>query len=84
MKIERWLEALWRVAVLAVLAWIAWGLQQLHGDLKPPPEDPATTATAPAPGEDDPLQDGIDGLRDEVAVLTQKVDAILVVMARAK
>lgn len=82
MGFQKWFDLLWRLAVLAALAWIGWGLQQLHGDLKPAPDEGATTAAAPPEG--DPLQDGIDGLRDDVAVLAQKVDAILVVLARAR
>lgn len=82
MGMQKWFDMLWRLAMLAALAWIGWGLQQLHADLQPAPDEGATTAAAPP--EDDPLQDGVDALRDEVAVLTQKVDAILVVMARAK
>lgn len=78
MKIERVLDALWRLAILAALAWIGWGLQLLHEDLAPQPDD-RTTAQAP-----DPLEQSIENLRDEVDVLTQKVDAVLVVMARAK
>ena len=82
MKFEKWFDALWRVAILAALCWIAWGLQQLHADLKPAADETATTAAAPP--EEDPLQEDIAGLRDEVALLTQKVDAILVVMARSR
>lgn len=80
MKFERVLDALWRMAILAVLAWIGWGLQLLHQDLAPQPDD---QTTAQAPGAD-PLEESIENLRDEVDILTQKVDAVLVVMARAK
>lgn len=80
MTFDRVLNALWRLAILAALAWIGWGLQLLHQDLAPQPDD-RTTADAQAP---DPLEDSIEALRDEVNVLTQKVDAVLVVMARAK
>lgn len=81
MKFAHLLEWLWRLAVLAALAWIGWDLHVLHGDLAPPPAADANTAAGP---EGDPLQDGIDELRDDVAALTQKVDAILVVMARSR
>lgn len=80
MKFERVLEAPWRLAILAALAWIGWGLQLLHQDLAPQPDD---RTTAQVPGAD-PLEESIENLRDEVDILTQKVDAVLVVMARAK
>jgi len=81
MRLDRLFEWLWRLAILAALAWIGWGLQDLHADLKPQPDADAATAAAP---DADPLQDSLDDLRDDVALLTQKVDAVLVVMARAK
>jgi hypothetical protein len=80
MTFVRVLDALWRLAIVAALAWIGWGLQLLHQDLAPQPDD-RTTAEAPAA---DPLEESIENLRDEVNLLVQKVDAVLVVMARAK
>ena len=76
----RWIaDWLWRMAVLVALGWIGWELHVLHEDVKQPPEDQATVATAP-----DETQDSLDEIRDELVRLAQKVDAILVVMARAK
>jgi len=72
-------EWLWRTAVLVALGWIGWELHVLHEDVKQLPEDQATVAAAP-----DETQDSLDEIRDELVRLAQKVDAILVVMARAK
>ena len=73
-------EWLWRAAVLCVLGLIAWQLQRVHEDITAqPPDDTSTMAEAP-----DETQRTVDALRDDIAELTQKVDAILVVMARAK
>jgi hypothetical protein len=72
-------EWLWRAAVICGLVWIGWELHTLHADIMAP-VDEATTAEAD-PGE---VQASLDEIRDALAGLTQKVDAILVVMARAK
>ena len=72
-------EWIWRVAILVALASIAWDLRVLPEDLSQPGEDPATVASA-----QDDTREGLDALRDDIAGLTQKVNAILVVMARAK
>jgi hypothetical protein len=72
-------EWLWRAAVLCALGVIGWELHLLRADIAQPGEDPTTTAAAP----DDTLN-SLDDIRDDLAQLTQKVDAILVVMARAK
>jgi hypothetical protein len=73
-------EWLWRAAVLCVLGVIAWELQRVHEDITaPPPEDTSTMAEAP-----DETQRSVDAIRDDIAGLAQKVDAILVVVARAK
>ena len=71
-------EWLWRAAVLGGLVWIGWELHTMHADLMQPAEE-ATVATGP-----DSPQDNLDDIRDSLAGLTQKVDAILVVMARSK
>jgi hypothetical protein len=68
----------WRVAVLCALGLIAWELQRVHDDLAPLPDEQATTAAAP-----DPVLDSVADVRDDIERLTQKVDAILVVMARS-
>jgi hypothetical protein len=78
--VKRWIaEWLWRAAVLCLLALIGWELQRVHDDLMSPPFDDTTSTVAEAPDVQD-----IDGLRDDIAVLAKKVDAILIVMARAK
>lgn len=71
------LEWAWRAAVVVLLAWIGVELHLLRGDVQPAPED-QTTASA----DSDPLSPDIDALRDEVATLTEKVDAMLLVISR--
>ena len=73
-------EWLWRCALLCALVWIGWELMLLHNDLQQPADDPATVAA----GADDDTLDGLDAIRDDLAELTQKVDAIMVAMARGK
>ena len=70
---------LWRMAVLCALGVIGWELQRLHADITQPVDDQTTVASAP-----DETQDSLDAIREDLGLLTQKVDAILVVMARAK
>ncbi len=72
-------EWLWRAAVLCALVVIGWELHLLRLDIAQPVDDHSTTASAP-----DETQDSLDGIHEELALLSQKVDAILVVMARAK
>lgn len=72
-------EWVWRVAILVALGSIVWELRLLHQDLSQPGDGPATIASA-----QDETQESLDALRDDIAGLTQKVNAILVVMARAK
>jgi len=72
-------EWIWRVAVLAALVWTGWELHSLHVDVMQPADDTVTAGADPAD-----TQDSLDEIRDSLAGLTQKVDAILVVMARAK
>ena len=72
-------EWLWRMALLVALGWIGWELRLLHEDMKPPIDEPSTTASAP-----DETLDALDAIRDDLEGLTQKVNAILVVMARTK
>ena len=69
----------WRAAVLCVLGLIVWELQRIHDDLAPLPEEQSTAAAAP-----DEILDSLDNMRDDIDRLAQKVDAILVVMARSK
>jgi hypothetical protein len=74
-------EWLWRVAVLCALGGLAWQLQRIHEDIVQPAEDPATVASAQTPED---VQESLDAVRDDLATIERKVDAILVVMARAK
>lgn len=78
--VRRWAaDWLWRMAVLGALGWIGWELHALRLDVNQPLDEPTTTATAP-----DDTQDTLDAIRDDLESLTQKVDAILVVMARSR
>jgi len=78
--VRRWAaDWLWRMAVLAALGWIGWELHALRMDVNQAPDEQATVATAP-----DETQDTLEAIRDDLESLTQKVDAILVVMARAR
>lgn len=70
---------LWRLAMLAALGWIGLELHGLHEQLLQPADDAETVQAA----GDDTLN-AIDELRDDLAGLTQKVDAILIVMARSR
>jgi hypothetical protein len=72
-------EWLWRIAVLCALGVIGWELQRLHSDIAQPSDEQTTTAAAP-----DEALDSLDAIRLDLAQLTEKVDAILVVMARSK
>ena len=72
-------EWLWRVAVLCALGVIGWELHLLRSDVTQPTEDQATMVAAP-----DDTQDSLDAIREDLAQMTQKVDAILVVMTRSK
>jgi len=71
-------EWLWRLAVLGALGWIGWQLQRLHEDIIQPVDDQATVTAA------DDTQDSLESIRDDLETLNKKVDAILVVMARAR
>ena len=78
--VRRWAaDWLWRMAVLAALGWIGWELHALRIDVNQAPDEQATVATAP-----DETQDTLEAIQDDLESLTQKVDAILVVMARAR
>jgi len=79
-RVKRWLaEWLWRMSVLAALGWIGWELHALRIEVNQAPDDQATVAAAP-----DETQDALDAIRDDLESLTQKVDAVLVVMARSR
>jgi len=70
-------EWMWRLALLVALAWIGLQLQRLHEDMVQPVNDQSTLAA------NDETQDTLDAIRDDLDGLTTKVNAILVVMARA-
>ena len=72
-------EWLWRAALVAALCWIGWELMLLHEDLRPTAADETTTAAAP-----DETLESLDAIRDDIEGLTEKVNAILVVMSRSK
>ena len=71
-------EWLWRVALLSALAWIGFELHGLHEDLQPAPEDQAAVAST-----SDDAQDELDAVRDELADIRKKVNAILFVLGRS-
>jgi hypothetical protein len=73
-KIAEWF---WRLAVLLALGWISLQLQRLHEDIVAPVDDPANVAS------NDDTQGSLDSIHDDLDTLTKKVDAILIVMARA-
>ena len=73
-------EWLWRAAIVCALAWIGWELHQMRLELQAP-EDDEVTAEAAAPDE---LQERIDDLDDQLAMLHDKVDAIMIAMAQLK
>ena len=70
---------LWRMALLGALGWIGWELHGFREDMVQPVEDQATTAAAP-----DDVQNSLDDLRDGVATLNAKVDAMMIAMMQLK
>ena len=73
-------EWLWRAAIVCALGWIGWELHQIRLELQQPDDD-QVTAEAAAP---DDLQDRIDELGNQLAVLHEKVDAIMIAMTQLK
>ncbi len=72
-------EWLWRAAVICALAWIGWELHRVHEDMMAPVEEDATMTA----GTQD-VERGIDDVRADVADLSDKVDAIMMVMTRSR
>jgi len=72
-------EWLWRAAVICALGWIGWELHLVHEEMLAP-ADEDTTVTASA----DDISRGIEDVRDDVASLSEKVDAIMTAMTRAR
>ena len=70
---------LWRMALLGALCWIGWELHGVREDMVQPVDDQATTAAAP-----DDVQNSLDDLRDGVARLNAKVDAMMMAMMQLK
>jgi hypothetical protein len=70
---------LWRMALLGALCWIGWELHGFREDMVQPVDDQATTAAAP-----DDMQNSLDDLRDGVATLNAKVDAMMMAMMQLK
>ena len=72
-------DAAWRLALLAALVWIGLELHGLRADLQPVDD---TELRADARTEDE--QDSLDAMHDELLEIKEKVNAIMLVMARAK
>jgi hypothetical protein len=72
-------EWLWRAAVIGVLCWIGLELHQLRQDVQPLPDDQATASSG---GQD--IQQGLDDLREDVARIDAKVDALMQAMMRLR
>jgi hypothetical protein len=71
---------IWRGALLAALVWVGAELHGLRLNLEAPPVVDETVASSSG----DVDQDSLDAIRDDVAEIKQKVNAIMVVMARGK
>jgi hypothetical protein len=72
MQIALWL---WRLALLSAIAWV--GIE-VHG-LRQAVESDSTDQTS-AEAQPDPLQQDIADLRDDLAGLSRKVDALMIAM----
>lgn len=72
-------EWLWRAAIVCALAWIGWELHQIRMEMEQPADDQPV-----AEAESDPLSGSIDDLRETVAKLHEKVDAMLIAMMQLK
>lgn len=72
-------EWLWRAAVLAALCWIGYEVQQMRVDISQPAEDANTAAAEPQADPED-----VDDMRAQLAVLDQKMDAMMIAMAQLK
>ena len=72
-------EWVWRAAVVCAMVWIGWELHRFHDDMMQPIDD-APTVTADATQ----IQNGLDDVRDDLAGLADKVDAILIALARTR
>jgi len=76
----RWIaDWLWRLALLGALCWIGWELHRFHDDMMQPADEQSAVSAEP-----DVAQDRLEAIRDDIEALTQKVDAILIAMARTR
>lgn len=71
-------DALWRVAVLAALCWVGVELHALRVEVQEPVPDQTVASASEIDGDE------LDEVRDDVADIKEKVNAILTVLARAK
>ena len=76
-------EWLWRLAVLAALAWIGASLHQIHEDLLQPADDSQSAAAGPDDGQDGSAS-ADDEVHQQLALLNQKLDAIMIAMAQLR
>jgi hypothetical protein len=70
---------LWRTALVCALGWIGWELHEIRLEMQRPVEGQTTAET-----ESDPLQESLDALREDVATLNEKVDAMMTAMMQLK
>jgi len=70
---------LWRMALLGALCWIGWELHGFREEMLLPVDEQTTASNEP-----DVLQDSLESIQDDIEDLKQKVDAILVAVARAR
>jgi hypothetical protein len=68
---------IWRIALLCALCWIGWELHGFHDDMMQPADEQTTTST-------EPDVDSLDSIHDDIDDLKQKVDAILIAIARSR
>jgi hypothetical protein len=70
---------LWRAALLGALCWIGWQLHEFREDMNEPVDEQTTVSTEP-----DVVKDSLAALHDDIEDLKQKVDEILVAVARSR
>jgi len=72
-------DGLWRITLLAALCWIGWELYGFREDMTQPADAQTTALTEP-----DVLKDSLDSIHDDIEDLKQRVDAILIAIARSR
>jgi hypothetical protein len=72
-------EWLWRAVLICALGWIGWELHVFHEEMVQPLDDQGAVTASP-----DMLQSSLDDIHEELAGLSEKVDALMVAMARSK